>query len=162
MSPMTLQEAAAHVSASDPRFAVEEQVIRGETYRVFREAPPSLPALMEASRAIHADGDYLVYEGERWSYEAFRRDVRRIAASLRDGLGVRKGDRVALAMRNYPEMLIAMMAIASTGAVVVFMNAWWTEEELAYAFEDSAAKIVFADGPRPTGSGPSPTGWTCW
>jgi len=41
-----------------------------------------------------------------------------------------------------------MMAITSIGAVVVFLNAWWTTDELDYALSDSGASLVFADGPR--------------
>jgi acyl-coenzyme A synthetase/AMP-(fatty) acid ligase len=51
-------------------------------------------------------------------------------------------------MRNYPDLLIIKMAIASLGATVVFLNAWWTTQELEYALSDSGAKIVYADGPR--------------
>ena len=43
-----------------------------------------------------------------------------------------RGDRVALAMRNYPEWVVAYAAVTSIGAVVVPLNAWWTTEELAY------------------------------
>jgi len=61
------------------------------------------------------------------------------------GWGSVQGDHVGLAMRNYPELMIA---IASIGAVAVPFNAWWTSAELQYGFEDSRVKTVFADGPR--------------
>ena len=51
--------------------------------------------------------------------------------------GVKKGDRVGIAMRNYPEWVISFCAILSIGAVSVSLNAWWTEDELDYAIGDS-------------------------
>ncbi|PLS20381.1 class I adenylate-forming enzyme family protein [Neptunicoccus cionae] len=150
MSGMTLEQAAAHITSTDPRFAIEQARIRGVDYRVFKNAPLHLRALLQASAAAHGNGadEYLVYRDERWSYDAFCTDVCRMAKVLRNELGIKQGDRVALAMRNYPELPILMMAITSIGAVVVFMNAWWTTDELEYALKDSGAILVFADGPR--------------
>ena len=55
---------------------------------------------------------------------------------------------MAIAMRNYPEYLIILMAVASIGGIVVFVNAWWTTEEMEYGFDDSTAKVCFADKER--------------
>ncbi len=52
--------------------------------------------------------------------------------------GVGPGDRVAVAMRNYPEWVLSYWAILSTGASCVGMNAWWTTTEMEYALTDSA------------------------
>ncbi len=147
---MTPEEAVAHVLATNPTFAVAPTVVRGVTYTAFKNIPPTVPALMDAGMAQHEDGaaDYLLYEGERWSYGEFCADVRRMAHVLRDQFGVGKGCRVAIAMRNYPELLALVLAISATGATVVFVNAWWTTNELDYALRDSEAKLVFADGPR--------------
>ncbi|GGA27930.1 class I adenylate-forming enzyme family protein [Neptunicoccus cionae] len=150
MSGMTLEQAAAHITATDPRFAIEHATVRGVDYRVFKNAPPHLRALVQACGPAHGTGadEYLVYRDERWTYDAFCSDICRMAQVLQTELGIKKGDRVALAMRNYPELPILMMAITSIGAVVVFMNAWWTTDELDYALKDSGAVLVFADGPR--------------
>ena len=51
-------------------------------------------------------------------------------------------------MRNYPELPILILAVAALGAVAVPMNAWWSEQELAYGLKDCGARVVFADGPR--------------
>ncbi|MEL6735183.1 MAG: class I adenylate-forming enzyme family protein, partial [Pseudomonadota bacterium] len=74
--------------------------------------------------------------------------VHHMAAALRDKCGVTKGTRVGIAMRNLPEMLVLMMAVSSAGGVIVFLNGWWTTEELDYALRDSEAQLVFADGQR--------------
>ena len=53
-------------------------------------------------------------------------------------------------MRNYPEWVIAWAAIVSIGAISVSLNAWWTEDELDFALEDSGAKVLIADPERAT------------
>ena len=50
--------------------------------------------------------DYVVYEDERYSYAEVHAQVRSLAALLHDVHGVGRGDRVALAMRNYPEWVV--------------------------------------------------------
>lgn len=149
MTAMTPEQAVQHVVANEPAFAVHEVEVRGVLMRAFKNVPPTVPALMAAGAARHAEwgGDYLCYEGERQTYEEFCNGVNRVAqALLARGLG--KGDRIAIAMRNYPELLTLVLAISSTGATVVFVNAWWTTEELDYALRDSGAQMIFADGPR--------------
>ncbi|MEQ6204986.1 AMP-binding protein [Sulfitobacter sp. HNIBRBA2951] len=150
MSAMTPEAAVAHVLETNPTFAVGPTVVRGVTYRAFQNVPPTVPAVMQAGMAQHDDGaaDYLLYEGERWTYGAFCAEVRRVATVLKTEFGIGKGDRVAIAMRNYPELMTLVLGISSTGATVVFVNAWWTTQELDYALRDSAATLVFADGPR--------------
>lgn len=150
MTAMTAEAAVAHVLETNPTFAIAPTVIRGVTYKAFQNIPPTIPALMAAGMAQHEDGasHYLLYEDERWTYGEFCAEVRRAAQVLKTNFGIGKGDRVAIAMRNYPELLTMVLAISATGATVVFVNAWWTTEELEYALDDSAAKLVFADGPR--------------
>lgn len=139
--------AIAHIVATDPRFAVATADIRGVTYRVFPNAPGNLRTMMQRAAASHGAGDFVVYQDERMYYAGFCQRMNRISNAL-IAQGVAQGDRVAIAMRNYPELLILMMAVANIGAVVVPLNAWWTADELDYAFGDCGARIAFADGPR--------------
>jgi long-chain acyl-CoA synthetase len=148
MIAMTLAEAGAHLTRTNPDFAVEDAMIRGTQFRVFKNAPANLRALFQRSAAMHDGGDYLIQGDERWTHAAFCADANRMAHAMTETLGIKPGDRVAIAMRNCPEILILMTAVINAGAVAVMLNAWWSEEELDYAFEDSGAKIVFADGPR--------------
>ena len=143
----TVADAIGFITSNDPRFAVGRAEIRGIEYRVFQNAPENLREMMQRGAAVHGEGDFVVYQDERMTYPAFCDRMNRLANAL-IGQGVAPGDRVALAMRNYPELVLLMMAVASIGAVVVPLNAWWTTEELDYAFADSGAKLVFADAPR--------------
>jgi steroid-24-oyl-CoA synthetase len=139
--------AAMKILVENPLFKVGETEIRGNTYRVFENVPQSLPGLF-AHGASHGDKEFLIFEGERLSFAQIWGLACRFARALQDELGVKPGDRVAIAMRNFPEWCIAYMAIVSTGAVVVPLNAWWKADELKYGLEDSGAKIVVVDKRR--------------
>lgn len=147
LDPAKLATTAFKLLTENPLFKVGEAEIRGNSYRVFENAPASLVGLF-AYGASHGDKDFLIFEGERLSFaEVFKRACR-FANALRDELGIKQGDKVALAMRNYPEWCISYMAVISTGAVVVPLNAWWKADELKYGIEDCGAKTVIVDGKR--------------
>jgi acyl-CoA synthetase (AMP-forming)/AMP-acid ligase II len=144
---MSLTEATATLTAPGQMFEVGEQVIGGIPTRFWKLAPPSLRAVLELSRG-HGDQTFLVYEDERTTFEDHFRGAAHLSRRLRDDYGVINGDRVAIAMRNYPEWVFAFWAAAAAGAVVVPLNAWWTGEELAYGLSDSGATVLFADAER--------------
>jgi long-chain acyl-CoA synthetase len=128
-------------------FATTEIVVRGVPMRVFVAAPPTLRMLWQLT-AAHADKTYLVYEDERLTYAEVHAAVRSLAHYLHDSCGVERGDRVAIAMRNYPEWVIAYWATVSIGAAVVGMNAWWTTAEMEFGLADSRPKVLIADDER--------------
>ena len=146
-SPMSLADATAALTAPGQMFAMSEEVIRGVPTRVWTNAPPTLGSILELSRG-HGDKTFLVYEDERMTFEEHFRAAAALARTLGDRYGVRRGDRVAIAMRNFPEWALAFWATAAAGAVVVPLNAWWTGPELAYGLEDSGSKVLFADAER--------------
>lgn len=144
---VTLDEARAVLTAPGERFEIEEVVIRGVPTRVWKNAPPSLALLIQYSLAMHADRVFSIYEDERVTYAANFRAVTALAHKLVE-MGVGKGDRVALAMRNLPEWPVVFFAATSIGAIIVPLNAWWTGGELDYGLRDSGAKVLFVDGER--------------
>lgn len=146
MAAPTYEEALAQVTANGARFEVGDVEIRGQAYKHFKNTPRSLRDVFAPSR--ERDGIFLVYEDERWSFQDTMARVDAIAATLVNRYGVEKGDRVAIAMRNYPEWVASFAAITSIGAIAVSMNAWWTEDEMAYGLEDSGTKVLLADHER--------------
>ena len=141
------QQAVDHVLATDAFFQVEQREIRGVDYTTFITGPKTVGDLLEKC-LMHGDTDFLVYERERYTFKEFHQRTHRLAAALINFYNVRSGDRVALLMRNTPEYAMLIMALASIGAVPVFLNSWWTTEELKYGFNDSGAKLTFVDEPR--------------
>jgi long-chain acyl-CoA synthetase len=143
----TLAEATATLTAPGQGFEMEDLVIRGIPTRTWKSAPATLRSVLELS-ALHGDNDFLVYEDERVTFDEHFRIVAGIAHALTEQFGVAKGDRVAIAMRNLPEWIMAFWASIAVGAVVVPLNAWWTGPELAYGLSDSGTSVVFADEER--------------
>jgi long-chain acyl-CoA synthetase len=150
-APPTVAQIHAALTAPGQPFEIEEAVVRGVPLRVWKATPRNLPAVLEASRA-HADRDLLVYDGpdglERTTFEEHYRQCATLAHRLREQYGVAKGDRVAIAMRNFPEWALSFWGAAGAGAVVVPLNAWGTGPELEYALRDSGAKVLIADEAR--------------
>lgn len=141
---LSYEEASAQITAPGERYETHEVEVRGVTYTAFKGAPSSLKELADLTR-LYGDTEYLVYEDERYTYADVYARADGIAAALVNDYGVEKGDRVAIAMRNYPEWIITYLGALSIGAVVVSMNAWWTADEMAYGLEDSGAKVLVAD-----------------
>ncbi|MFP6622043.1 MAG: class I adenylate-forming enzyme family protein, partial [Myxococcota bacterium] len=138
-----LQKAWQQLTAPGAPFAWSLRDVAGRPMRTYDTAAPSLRTIWELSRA-HGDKDYLIYADERITYAEAHDKVARIAAYLASR-GVERGDRVAIAMRNYPEWALTYWATISLGATSVGMNAWWTGRELEYGLVDSAPKVLVCD-----------------
>lgn len=143
---MSLAEAHARLTAPGSRFEMEEVVIGGVPTRCWKRAPSTLRDVLSTGR-MYGAREFLVYENERVDFESFWRASSAIASAL-TSKGVRKGDRVAIVMRNLPEWAAAFYGAAVIGAIVTPLNAWWTGAELEYGLVDSGAKIAFADAER--------------
>jgi len=143
---MSLEQTRALLTAPGAKFEMENVDIRGVPTRVWKNAPPSLRLLAQMVRA-YGPRLFTIYEDERVSFEANYRATAHIAHKLVE-MGVKKGDRVALAMRNLPEWPAIFFAGVSIGAIMVPLNAWWTGGELEYALKDSGAKLLIVDGER--------------
>jgi len=143
----SIAEVTALLTEPGAMFEIEEQVIRGIPTKTWKTAPPSLQIVLTMSR-LHADKPFLVYEDERTSFEQHFRQCARLAHCMVEDWGLRKGDRVAIAMRNFPEWSLAFWAAAVAGAIVVPLNAWWAGEELEYGLQDSGSRFLFCDAAR--------------
>jgi long-chain acyl-CoA synthetase len=143
----TFEQLAAQLTAPGQPFETERRCIHGVEVSAWKHAPRSLRQVLEGSLGF-ADRVFIVYEGDRLTFGEHYRRVAVLANLLVQDFGIRKGERVALAMRNYPEWSIAFWAITSIGAVVVPLNAWWTGDELAYGLSDSGARLLVADPER--------------
>src|SRR5262245_29516169 len=98
-----LKEAWAELTAPGAPFEVAEIEVRGQLLKSFKNAPPNVRALW-LSTLPFAEREYMIYQEERLTYGEAQARVASIANWL-VAQGVRPGDRVAIAMRNYPEWM---------------------------------------------------------
>jgi long-chain acyl-CoA synthetase len=128
-------------------YEMETVAIAGRPVRAYKNAPPTLRTVFEASRDF-GEREFIIYENERITFDAHYRAASALAHMLSHRYGVGKGDRVAVAMRNLPEWSIAFWAGVAMGAVVTPLNAWGTGDDLAYGIRDSGAKVAIVDAER--------------
>ncbi|MFF0861192.1 class I adenylate-forming enzyme family protein [Nonomuraea sp. NPDC003560] len=144
---MSLSHAQVQAQLTGPGQLFETEEIGDTGVRTWKHAPAHFRALLETSR-FHGEQVFLAYEDEHITFEEHFRRAATLARRLVEEYGVTKGDRVAIAMRNYPEWVVSFSAALAAGAIAVPLNAWWTEAELAYGVRDSGAKVLIADGER--------------
>ena len=139
-------ECKAILTAPGMRFEMEEVDIRGVRLRTWKNAPPNLRAIALLGQS-HGAREFVIYEDERMTYDAWFRAVARLAHEFQ-ARGVKKGDRVALAMRNLPEWPVVFFAAVTIGAICVPLNAWWTGDELAFGLSNSGTTLLVCDEER--------------
>ena len=142
----SIDEIRRRLTASGAPFEMETITIRGVETRVWKAIPSNLRGVL-ATAGGYGARDMLVFETERASYADFHRAVATLAAEL-VRQGFRKGDRLALVMRNLPEWPVAYFASVSVGGVIVPLNAWGTAEEIAYGLVDCGARFAIVDAER--------------
>ena len=102
---------------------------------------PSLVALMEESFRKYADRTAYSFMGKDVPYSQTDRDSMALAVYLQ-GLGLAKGDRVAIMMPNVPQYPATVAAVMRAGYVVVNVNPLYTPRELEHQLKDSGAKAI--------------------
>ncbi len=143
-----LLAAAMKAIVENDLFTIGEAKIRGQAHRVFSNIPNDLAQFFAETSAAQGDKTFLIYEGEHLTFGELHERSLKFANAMATRHGVKQGDHVAIAMRNYPEWCVAYVGLISLGAVVVPLNAWWKGDELKFGLEDSGAKIVIVDGRR--------------
>ena len=109
--------------------------------------PATLPSFFRTFCALNAQAEAIVAGEERLSFA----DVDRWSEQLAHALacrGIRKGDRVGIAMRNCPAWVVSYMAIAKAGGVATLLNGWWQPHEMQHALDMVKPKLIIADAPR--------------
>jgi long-chain acyl-CoA synthetase len=145
MTPLSRDEAIAHATSAGQPHELVDQLIDGRQLRVFAQAPRSLRAMFEDTASSLP---FLAYQDERYSFAETWARASRIGQVLVHHCGVKKGDRVALSLRNYPEWIFTFMAVVSVGAIAVAMNGHWQADDMAFALQDSGAVVLVADAER--------------
>ena len=142
---LSIAQANAALAGLGSPVELEDAVIRGVAMKVYKNAPPNIPVILDLAAQQFPEHTYLVYQNERVTFRALQLAVRKLAAEMRTRYGVQKGDRVAVIMRNYPQWPLAFYAALSIGAIATPMNSWWTSDELQYGLSFAGVKLAVMD-----------------
>jgi len=119
----------------------------------FASYPPDVPktlepypeesafAMLDGSARRFPDHVAIAWFGAHLTYRQLLDEVERCSAMLA-GMGVAKGDRVALITPNSPHYTIAYYATVRLGAVITGCNPLYTKREMEHQLRDSGAKVV--------------------
>ena len=102
---------------------------------------PSLVALMDEAFHQYAPRVAYSFMGRDITFAETEALSRALAAYLQ-GLGLSKGDRVAIMMPNVPQYPVSVAAILRAGFVVVNVNPLYTARELEHQLKDAGAKAI--------------------
>lgn len=86
------------------------------------------------------------FKGNVITYSQFQKHVEGVARALA-GLGVKKGDSVALLLPNIPQILICQFAVWRAGGIAVPVNPLYSESELEHTLKDCGAEIAIVMTP---------------
>ena len=136
------------IIAPGGQLSVGDVKVREATLPAFANGPSNMRDYLAYFFGTNADKEFLVYRDERLTFAEVYAQAIKVAACLQHSHGIAKGDRVAIAMRNYPEWVTSFVAVLHLGAIAVPMNAWWQPDELAYGLADSGTRLVIADEER--------------
>ena len=129
----------AALTASGTPFEIGER----DGMRQFLNAPSDINKLVEGSRR-HGDKTFIVEGEHRTSFEEFFR----LRDALVPALKIKRGDRVAICMRNRTEWMVAFLAVARAGGISALVNSRGSPEELCAAINDVTPALVLADSTR--------------
>jgi long-chain acyl-CoA synthetase len=101
----------------------------------------TLPAALEETARKYPNHTALIFNNAKIAFREYNEAVDRFAAALQ-GLGVEKGDRVAVHLLNCPQFPIAYYAVQRIGGIVVPCNPVYTGREMRHQLKDSGAEVM--------------------
>jgi long-chain acyl-CoA synthetase len=104
---------------------------------------PEIPLqelLMKSAREF-PEKTAILYFDKGMTYRELNNLSDKFAAAL-DGLGVKKGDKVAIFLPNIPQFVISYYGIVKTGAIVTAISPLYKEREVEHQLNDSEAETV--------------------
>ncbi len=109
--------------------------------------PSTLPSFFTAFCSLNRDNEAVVSGDERLTFGDLDRLSDRIAFGLIER-GIRKGDRIGIAMRNCPSWILSFMGVVKAGGIATLLNGWWESHEMEQAILLTEPKLIIADAPR--------------
>ncbi len=142
-----LDQIRSSLSAPGQPFELVDQVIDGVPLKVYRHLPTNLSHLIVAAQNF-SDRTFLVSGDRRLTFGDALGRAAALASHFQRAHGLGRGMRIAIAMRNSPEWIIAFMATHLTGATAVLINSRGTADEIVHALNDTECALVVADRQR--------------
>jgi long-chain acyl-CoA synthetase len=108
---------------------------------------PRIPLyqVLELGSLLYEDNAATIFFDQKMTYLELKDHVRRMATALK-GMGVKKGDRVALMLPNCPQMIISYFGVLEAGAVVANISPLHVEREIEYELNDSGSEtLIYLD-----------------
>jgi len=105
----------------------------------------NLGQMLEESTKRFPDNIAFIHEKCRMNYTELNMAANALAHYFR-GLGIGKGDKIAIMLPNCPEFIISYFAAQKLGAVAVTLNVLSTSYELRHLLGDSDAKLFITQG----------------
>ena len=104
----------------------------------------TLGAALADTVARRRSATALVYGGAQYSFAEVGARAVAVAGALRQR-GVRPGDRVAVGLRNSPELVVSVLGVLHAGAVLVPVNPAYTADEVTYIVRDAGASLAIVE-----------------
>ena len=104
----------------------------------------NLSGLWDQAASSFPGNTAVIHDGVEYSYEALDALIRGFSAGLRDGLGMRPGDRVALVMPNCLHSIVCYLGAVRAGVVALPVNIRLKPEEMRFILQDAGARALVA------------------
>ncbi len=140
---MTHEEVLTQLTGPGGPFELVTEDVRGLPMKNFATRQRSLREKVDTVGA-YGDREFLVQGDRRLTYGEFRRAVWGTAQHLK-ALGFQRGDRLAILAYNNLDWVITLFAATAVGGIVVGLNGWWVQDEIAYGLSDSGSRFLVVD-----------------
>src|SRR4030043_2297177 len=117
----------------------------GYNEMVYADRTKNLAELLANTVAKYGDLEGIISADSRLTYKQFASQVNQVSSGLYHKYGIRKGDRVALMLRNGWEFPVSFFALVKIEAIAVPLNTAYKGEEAAFQLNDSGSIMLIVD-----------------
>ncbi|KAK7470668.1 hypothetical protein VKT23_002090 [Stygiomarasmius scandens] len=144
----TVAECDKIISGPGSMLEVETLLIEGRVVRAYKHLWPSMRSFFLWACQEFQDKVYVVSKDKQYTYREMRERAAKTASIFMNVYGVKKGDRVGICSRNYPEYLVVFWACHLIGAVPVMVNAWLPLDGICFCVSHTECTILLLDPER--------------
>ena len=130
----------------ESKYRFGEKKVDSATIKVYADRPQTVFEMFHKTVETYPARDAIKYDDIRLAYADLDRRVDELASFLKNDGRVRKGDRVAVFLRNDATFPTTFLAISKIGAISVVLNTRLTKPELAYQLELTKPVAAIVDG----------------